>query len=131
MLFKKPIRFKLGYRRKSATTGSSTSTAIFSRTHEAEQQCRVSIVGKLSLSSPVACVTLLPRIAIGWKLCVDEIASYLVRFRDSAASATVGPPRPASWVYEHTSLCTQVKSQASAFSGNQCQATWSVTVRPE
>ena len=53
---------------------------------------------KWSLSSPVPCVTRLPRlvikrsvsvprpprdsIAIGWKMCVADISSYLARFRD-------------------------------------------------
>ena len=89
--------------------------------------CRKKIV---ALSSPVACVTRLPRlvikrsvsvprpprvsIAIDWKMCVADISSYLARFRDSAASATVGPSRLASWVYEDAGLCTQVKSQANA-----------------
>ena len=39
MLFKKQSRFNLGYRRKSAPTGSSTSTARVSRTHAAVLRC--------------------------------------------------------------------------------------------
>ena len=39
MLFKKQSRFNLGYRRKSAPTGSSTSTARVSRPHVAVPRC--------------------------------------------------------------------------------------------